>query len=253
MATREEAKLQRRQAIMDAARSLMQESGTAGFSMRNLAELAGVSIATPYNLFGSKQAIMIAILEIELQAYRKEVERIRADDLEVLFKAVTLATGHYAAEPGFYRALLFSIYNDGGTDFRSMFSGTSHALWRSLVERAIAAGHLADEVEPNAFAINLGHIFFACILEWVYGQLTMEELEIRVQYGFALSLLAMAQPASAPRLRERVLTMQKRLWKIWTRNGAGNGESAKGARGKKPTRPATAGQRRRQAREPVTS
>lgn len=206
---------------MDAARGLMQASGTAGFSMRTLAELAGVSIATPYNLFGSKQAIMIAILETEMQQYRDELERIHSDELEALFEAVTIATGLYAASPGFYRALLFSVYNDGGTEFRSMFSGTSHALWRGLVERAIRAGHLSSDVEPNAFAINLGHIFFACILEWVYGQLTMEELEIRVQYGFALSLLGMASPASAPRLRERAIVMQKGLWQLWTRTAAG--------------------------------
>jgi AcrR family transcriptional regulator len=226
MATREQAKLQRRLAIMDAARSLMQASGTTGFSMRALAELAGVSIATPYNLFGSKQAIMIAILETEMQEYRDQLERVRADALEALFKAVTVATGRYAAAPGFYRALLFSVYNDGGTEFRSMFSGTSHALWRELVESAIHAGHLSADIEPNAFAINLEHIFFACILEWVYGQLTMDELEIRVQYGFALTLLAMAERGSAPRLRERALAMQKRLWKLWARRGGAELESA---------------------------
>jgi AcrR family transcriptional regulator len=217
MATREQAKLQRRRAITDAARSLMQESGTAGFSMRALAELAGVSIATPYNLFGSKQAIMIAILETEMQQYRERIERIRTDELDALFKAVTIATGLYAASPGFYRALLFSVYNDGGTEFRSMFSGTSHELWRGLVERAIAAGHLSNDVEPNAFAITLGHLFFACLLEWVYGQLSMEELEIRVEYGFALSLSGMATPASAPILRDRAIRAQKRLWRFWTR------------------------------------
>jgi len=219
MATREQAKLQRRTAIMDAARSLMQASGTAGFSMRALADLAGVSIATPYNLFGSKQAIMIAILETEMQAYREQLERVRSDELEALFKAVTVATARYSAAPGFHRALLFSVYNDGGTEFRSMFSGTSHALWRGLVEGAIQAGQLSADVEPNAFAMTLEQIFFACLLEWVYGQLTMEELEIRVQYGFALTLLSMAEPASAPRLRERALTMQKRLGRLWSKRG----------------------------------
>jgi AcrR family transcriptional regulator len=221
MATREQAKLQRRTAIMDAARTLMQASGTAGFSMRALAELAGVSIATPYNLFGSKQAIMIAILETEMQAYREQLERVRSDELEALFKAVTVATARYSAAPGFHRALLFSVYNDGGTEFRSMFSGTSHALWRGLVEGAIQAGQLSADVEPNAFAMTLEQIFFACLLEWVYGQLTLEELEIRVQYGFALTLLSMAEPASAPRLRERALTMQKRLWRLWRRGASG--------------------------------
>jgi AcrR family transcriptional regulator len=220
MATREQAKLQRREAIMHAARTLMQQSGTAGFSMRGLAELAGVSIATPYNLFGSKQAVMIAILEIEMQRYRGELEKIRADELESLFKAVTIATALYAASPGFYRALLFSVYNDGGTEFRSMFSGTSHALWKGLVEQAIAAGHLSAETEPNAFAINLGHVFFACILEWVYGQLSLEELELRVHYGFALALGGFATEGSAARLRERAVTMQKKLWRFWMKKAA---------------------------------
>jgi AcrR family transcriptional regulator len=225
MATREQAKLQRRQAIVDAARTLIQESGTTGFSMRALADLASVSIATPYNLFGSKQAIMLAILETEMQEYRDQLERVRGDAVEALFKAVTVATSRYASAPGFHRALLFSVYNDGGTEFRSMFSGTSHAMWRELVAAAIDAGHLSTDVEPNAFAINLEHIFFACIMEWVNGQLSMEELEIRVQYGFALSMLAMAQPDSAAHLRERALTMQKRLWRLWMRNGAHAAES----------------------------
>lgn len=241
MTTREQAKLQRRKAITDAARSLMQQSGTTGFSMRTLAELAGVSIATPYNLFGSKQAIMIAILETELQQYRTELERINADELEALFKAVTIATSHYAASPGFYRALLFSVYNDGGTEFRSMFSGTSHALWKGLVEGAIAAGHLSADVEANAFAINLGHIFFSCILEWVNGQLSMEELELRVQYGFALSLLSMANPASAPRLRKRALTMQKSLWNTWTRMARSDREQRGAVSESPPPMPAAAG------------
>ena len=35
--------------IVRAARTLMQETGQAGFSMRGLADKAGLSIATPYN------------------------------------------------------------------------------------------------------------------------------------------------------------------------------------------------------------
>jgi len=217
MTSREHAKNQRRNAIMDAARTLMQASGSAGFSMRALAQHAGVSIATPYNLFGSKQAIMISILEVEMQAYRSQLEELRTDPITALFHAVTIATARYNADPGFYRALLFSVYNDGGTEFRSIFSGSSHAIWRELVARAVAAGHLGQEVEPNAFAVMLEHLFFGCLLEWVYGKLPMQELEIRVQYGFALTMLGVANTDAAVLLRARALSAQQSLWQTWQR------------------------------------
>lgn len=211
MATREESKARRRRAIVRAARCLMQETGQPGFSMRALAEQAGVSIATPYNLFGSKQAVMYAVLDADLAEFREHLEGIKADELEVFFQAVSLAAAHYAAEPGFYRAVLFAAYNDGGTEFRAMFSGPRHGMWRRMVSNAIAAGVLDEAVEANSFAANLGHVFFSCLLEWVNGLLTLEEMEARVKYGFALSLRGMAVGSSRDRLREHLIQTQAQL------------------------------------------
>lgn len=189
----------------------MQRTGQTGFSMRALADEAGVSIATPYNLFGSKQAVMFAVLDADLAQYQEQLEHLKADELDVFFKAVTLATSLYGQEPGFYRAVLFAAYNEGGTEFRAMFSGPRHAMWRRMVNNAKQAGSLLDEVEPNALAITLGHIFFSCIMEWVNGLLTLPELEARAQYGFALALRGMSTPASADRLLDKVISTQNRL------------------------------------------
>lgn len=205
----------RRRAIVRAARSLMQQTGQVGFSMRALAEQAGVSIATPYNLFGSKQAVMFAVLDADLEQYQEQLEQIEADELNVFFEAVSVGTAMYAAEPGFYRAVLFAAYSDGGTDFRVMFSGPRHVMWRRLVNNAIDAGVLQREVEANSFAVNLGHIFFSCLMEWVNGIITSEELEARVQYGFALSLRGMTTPAHARRLHAKVLDLQIRLKELY--------------------------------------
>ncbi|MEQ8857394.1 MAG: TetR/AcrR family transcriptional regulator [Pseudomonadales bacterium] len=220
MATREESKAERRRAIVRAARSLMQETGQAGFSMRALAERAGVSIATPYNLFGSKQAVMYAVLDADLADYQSRLERLKSDELDAFFKAVSLATSLYSAEPGFYRAVLFAAYNDGGTEFRAMFGGPRHAMWRHLVLNAKAAGLLDPELDANSFAINLGHILFSCIMEWVNGLISLEELEARGQYGFAVALRGMATPDSTDRLRTKVLAMQKRLRSLYKKRAA---------------------------------
>jgi AcrR family transcriptional regulator len=217
MATREDAKAQRRQEIVRAARVLMQKTGKTGFSMRALADEAGVSIATPYNLFGSKQTVMFAVLDADLQQYQERLERLRADEIDVFFKAVSLTSTFYAAEPGFYRAVLFAAYNGGGTRFRSIFDGPRHAMWKRLVSNAIDAGALRSDVDPAAFAINLGYIFFSCIIEWVNNVISLEEMEARVHYGFALALHGAATPENDERLWKRVGSAQKRVTLLQTR------------------------------------
>jgi AcrR family transcriptional regulator len=220
MSNREEAKHRRRRQIVRAARALMQQTGDAGFSMRALADEAGVSIATPYNLFGSKQHVMFAVLDDDLEDYQKRLAKVRVDELDVFFKAVSVATSLYATEPSFYRAVLFAVYNDGGREFRSMFGGPRHAMWKGFVQDAIAAGLLSDEIEPDAFAINLGRTFFSAILEWVSGELSLPELEAWAQYGFALSLSAMATQKSRQRLQAKAVEQQKRLQQLWKRKYA---------------------------------
>jgi AcrR family transcriptional regulator len=215
MSNREEAKHSRRRKIVRAARVLMQQTGDTGFSMRALAEQAGVSIATPYNLFGSKQAIMFAVLDADLEYYQKRLAKVRVDELDVFFKAVSLATTLYSTEPSFYRAVLFAVYNDGGREFKSMFGGPRHIMWKGFVQDAVKAGFLSEDVEPDAFAINLGRTFFSAILEWVSGELTLPELEAWAQYGFALSLSAMSTPLSADRLHDKAVAQQERLKKLW--------------------------------------
>lgn len=226
MPTREESKEQRRRNIVRSARTLMQETGQAGFSMRGLAEKASVSIATPYNLFGSKQAVMFAVLDADLEQYQEQLERLKADEIEVFFKAVSLATTLYSAEPGFYRAVLFAAYNDGGTGFRAMFSGPRHAMWRRLVKNARDAGMIARDVEPNSFAIHLGHVFFSCITEWVNGLMSLNELEVRAQYGFAVALRGVATPESAERLWGKIASTQKRLMSLYRNRARAEREAA---------------------------
>lgn len=215
MANREESKDQRRREIVSAARALMQQTGDAGFSMKALADQAGVSLATPYNLFGSKQAIMFAVLDADLVHYQRRLEKLRADKLEIFFRAVSLATARYAKEPAFYKAVLFAVYNDGGREYRAMFSGPRHAMWCAMVQDAIDAGVLGPGTAADIFAVHLGRTFFACILEWVSGESTLAGLEVWVHYGFAVALRGMATPDSAARLERKLELLQRRMKRMW--------------------------------------
>ena len=61
MGLRERRKLERRERILAAAQELIRATGSLGLSMRALALKAEVSLATPYNLFGSKGAVLHAL------------------------------------------------------------------------------------------------------------------------------------------------------------------------------------------------
>ena len=216
MPTREEAKAARREAIIAAAMRLMYDRGDSGFSMRALADAAGVSIATPYNLFGSKQAIMLAVLDTGMTLYEQRLAKLQADDLEIFFEAVSLATALYAEAPKFHQAVLFSAYGDGGRDYRAVFGDPRFRFWKMLVERAREAQWLEPDIDASALALALSQQFFICILEWAYGEIDLEELEARVHYTFTLLLNGAATSSGSARLKPRIKGLQQRLTDRWS-------------------------------------
>ena len=211
MSKREEGKQHRRDAILRAVRELIQETHEAGFSMRALAERSGVSIVTPYNLFGSKQAILLTLLDSDIANFRRTLDDVDADELDRLFNAVSLGTEFFDSEPDYYRTVLAAVYGTGGKEYRAMFRGPRRAFWRELVDNAIDAGYLGKHVSTEPFTTNLVSIFFAAIMEWVTDEISLPEMDARAQYGFALALLAVATPKSKRRLQTQVVQLQKVL------------------------------------------
>ena len=84
-------------------------------------------------------------------------------------------------------------------------------MWKNLIRNAVDKGYLRNDIDADAFAINLSHTFFAAILEWVNDQLSLAELEARVQFGFALALLAIATDSARDRLNTHLMDSQARL------------------------------------------
>lgn len=204
----------RRQAILDAARRLMREPEGPAFSMRNLAEAAGVSIATPYNLFGSKQAILLAVLDEDLADFETRLAALNADAIEVLFEANAITSSLLRREPEFYRNALCAIIRDGPR-FRFMVNGPRYVVWKRLLSQATQAGLLRDDIDPDAFAIASSQLMAANVMEWSQGGLTLDEMEARSEYGLALTLLAVATDRSRPVLTERMCSAEHKLQRQW--------------------------------------
>jgi AcrR family transcriptional regulator len=191
---REAGKAERRRRIIHAARDLIRETGNAGLSMRALAIRAEVSLATPYNLFGSKRAILLAVLD-DIREYLDRFAHLRSTDpLERLFGALDICVDFYVADPAFYRTIWAALF-DPSDDFRSqIFNSKRAAFWAGLVNDVARAGVIAPDINTDLLFKALDRSFGAAMLDWVTGELGHAQLGPTVRYGYALILRGAASP-----------------------------------------------------------
>lgn len=196
---REAGKAERRARIIQAARDLLQETGAADLSMRTLAERAGVSPATPYNLFGSKRAILVSVLE-DIRGFGKFfATSARLPPFERILNAVALAVGYYEHDPAFYRVLWRTILgSDAGEDRSAIFNAKRDAFWTQLLQDAADAGLLRPGIQVAGLRRALDAAFRGTMLDWASGELPTEALQPGIGLAYVLILRG---AASAPGLR----------------------------------------------------
>jgi AcrR family transcriptional regulator len=189
MGRREDAKAERRDRIVVAARELIRETGDAGLSMRALARRAGVSLTTPYNLFGSKRAIVLGAIG-DSKAFVEGLERFSNDGvLEKIFGALTVSSRIYAADQRFYMALFQTLFDiSGGAEYRHFFGPGRHAFWRALISQAVDEGLIDPDIDLDLFTQALEQSILSTLLQWVLGDISAEHMEPAMAYGFALVL-----------------------------------------------------------------
>lgn len=212
MNKREEGKADRRRRIVMAARDLIRETGGAGLSMRAIAARAQVSLATPYNLFGSKRAIVLAVLD-DVRAFNERLAGLEAATaIDRIFGALSLSVGFYVDDPVFYRTLWTAVFDANGKELRSaIFTPQNSAFWSSLIAEAVRDGTLSADRDQQVLRRGLGLTFHAVMLNWVIGDLPVEALEPSVGYGYAMGLAGAATDAARPALLERVAAYEAAL------------------------------------------
>jgi len=194
LSRREAGKEERRRRIIQAAHELIRETGNAGLSMRALAARAGVSLATPYNLFGSKRAILLSVLD-DIREYLNRFSQLRSTDpLERLFGALDICVDFYVADPVFYRTVWAALF-DPSDEFRSqIFNSKRFAFWEGLVRDVAQAGVIVPEVDVEILSRALDRSFGAAMLDWVTKDLTDAQLGPTIRYAYALTLKGAASP-----------------------------------------------------------
>lgn len=212
---RELAKAERRSRIVKAARDLIRETGDTDLSMRMLAQRAEVSLSTPYNLFGSKRAVVLAVLEDE----RDLVQRFRrletSNSIEKMFSAHELAFSYYTNDPDFYRTLWRALLSTTSEDDMGLATpkrlAQTRAIWRQLVQDIADDGYLGSIISVDLLLQAMSHVTGGALLSWAMGSQSTAHLTPSVGLGYALCLSGGATDAGRGLLANYVETYQQAL------------------------------------------
>lgn len=181
-------------------------------SMRRLAEAAGVSPATPYNIFGTKRRLFVALYDEQRQGL---IDRLAAsgqpDAFAGMFHAIHLFGRELATEPAFFRALFATIYASDPSEDEPRAEDPAADFWRSIVADLKAEGLIRQTVSVEAFSANFLYLIGGATLDWVEGRMGVDRWEAAVGYGLALASLTVATDRSRAGLEARLTAFEAKF------------------------------------------
>lgn len=212
---REQAKAERRLKIVRAARDLIRETGDTNLSMRMIAQRAEVSVATPYNLFGSKRAVVMAVLEDE-QDFLHRFKALKVDNaIDRIFEAHALGASYFIQDPDFYRPLWKALLDTNGEDDTGLATPErqeqTRAAWRWLIAAAQQEGLLQADMPAEFLERTMSHLGNGIMLAWAMDALPTHELLPSAGLGYALVLASAATPTGRRHIDKHIAAYRKLL------------------------------------------
>lgn len=206
----EQPKQPARERVLDAAERLLGQ-GSAAFSMRDLADEAGMSFATPFNLFGSKAAIMLALSARRIDTMRERLAQatLPGSAVERILLAVDIAAAVMLSAPAVNRAVMAAISAPNGEPGR--VSSDSSAYWAAALGAADGLAPATRSLAIAALPDQLAVVFRGVLSFWTAGELSDRLLSQRARMAAAtallgfvgrdgrIALLAVLEAASAPK------------------------------------------------------
>lgn len=185
--------------ILAAIGDYIEANGVEQASMRQIADVAGVSVRTLYNLFGDKQGLLRAFVHRSLAEVDLAIDRIETTDpikrtwelTEVAFGTVTESLS---------RAVLAPVLTDDELLLQLATRWQIRDLMIEEIDRAQTTGDLHDDVAADVIVDQVGPILFHLLRLWTAGTIDDDGLVTGALQAVDLCLLAVSPPHQRARL-----------------------------------------------------
>jgi AcrR family transcriptional regulator len=208
----------RRQRILDSARTLLTEDGQDGLSMRKLALEADLSVTTLYNLVGSREDILRALIEHSSERFDSTVTvpESAGDPLERTIKAFERVLRYFVEEAAILKPMIVANMETGyveelGKEEHGLYlRGAKDSVRESLMD-ALAEGQIQDVISPEFLEAQFYVGLQLAIDRWAFGLVTEEDFVWKGLFGAYLTLLAFASPEYHPRIEKELRKLEVQL------------------------------------------
>ncbi|MDA0915544.1 MAG: TetR/AcrR family transcriptional regulator [Proteobacteria bacterium] len=190
MSRREDAKEFNRARIRAAAEAIIRAEGIGSLTMRRLAERAEVSLRTPYNLFGSKTDVLIALLdEAQLQLTPLGDVAGQGSALDQSLDALMRIEAFFASDEEYYRGIYHAIMTSDHPEAREARVARAITTTQWLMARAVERGELAAQTNSAALGRHLAIQLLAVLGMWGSGFFSNRQSIAQVRRGWLAELL----------------------------------------------------------------
>lgn len=198
---RQQAMQERKRRLVRAAGELVAERADGNFSMVELAERGGVSPATPYNLFGSKAAVLGEVFERQIRSFHRAADW--GEDEPAVRRIVGVAdqlVAGISAHSHFFRNLWKALYSVSSSEHNQLLVPISGKLVRPLLDSLEVDGRIDAAIPLEAIEATLTRIFDASFEQWASQDWTTDQLRAQLRAGFALCFLGLVQAGERDQL-----------------------------------------------------
>jgi len=194
-----------RERILEAAEGVFARTGLNGARVREIADAAGVNVATLYIYFPSKNELHETVLERGVRPLIDLMEEFSSGPrgIEAAGQLVGAVMKHLAARPNFSRLVYLEAISEGSylsQLARTWFGPLLNRAAREFNDHTVSApwdGSLAPLVVAAFVHLSFGHFALAPLFREVFGSNPISEEWVAQQTKFMVTLIRQMFPEPA--------------------------------------------------------
>jgi AcrR family transcriptional regulator len=194
-----------RSQILDATASLIRTRGDTEMSVREVASCAGVSPATPFNHFKSKEGILNALVARSMS----DIYSHGVEEPETVMEGFRDITNYYISKRDIYQPVFRVVLQ--AIPPRSHTLRTALEGIKKRIELEIERGQLSPHAVPSVLAEQLETFWFGTVILWSGGTITSDDWLLRVELGVELMLYAFYPGEIRTKSNRKLAKLQKQV------------------------------------------
>lgn len=201
LSLKERQRQQREQLILHASEEILLEKGYHEMCMDEVAARVGIAKGTLYLHFSRKEDLVLALLELQMQAILQNVQEAVSAPGSVRSRLETLLATSYMRLKGERGRLFYALF--GAVELRPLLRSRHHALLDQLLsslEVLLNEGKASGEFDPAIPTTIMLHTFSSLLASYPFKRLLLDETvtpEELVQYVGKIFFRGVANPQRA--------------------------------------------------------